>query len=233
VGAWRGRCRPCKEFTLGGAVEDVSGGVDELGGARPRILSEILASRSHEHFTKQAMKLLLSACSIFLGIVFVGLAGMLGALLVPNCYPRAPEAGSAGSVRCYQPHFWLCIGFALIATGLFQGFRKLRDGRKSNGESKTQKTADDQNDGEEWKFVGGSLKHTYECGVTAGMKVRLKHDLPLTTDNGSTGEVIQSGSIWTILPGYADDPGTVWLIDPRGKEHVWDEESFHESFAIV
>jgi hypothetical protein len=34
---------------------------------------------------------------------------------------------------------------------------------------------------------------------------------------------IPAGSIWLVLPGLPNEPDVVWLQEPSGDAHTWDE----------
>jgi hypothetical protein len=52
----------------------------------------------------------------------------------------------------------------------------------------------------------------------------LKHDLPLLDHEGKhTGGTIPAGSIWLVLAGLPQEPDVIWLQEPSGDSHTWDE----------
>jgi hypothetical protein len=64
----------------------------------------------------------------------------------------------------------------------------------------------------------------YRCGVRAGDRLRLKRDFPLLDHQGKhTRGTIPAGSIWLVLAGLPREPGVVWLQEPSGEFHTWDE----------
>jgi hypothetical protein len=75
-----------------------------------------------------------------------------------------------------------------------------------------------------------SREHTlraYACGVRAGDRLRLKRDLAILDHEGRpSGQVIPAGSIWRVLPGNPEQPDVVWLQEPGGNPHTWDEDLF-------
>ncbi len=84
----------------------------------------------------------------------------------------------------------------------------------------------------DWEFVdaGGDLTH-YNCGLSAGDKITLLEDLAMRTNGKLNGKVVVAGEIWVVLPGNRRDPGIVWLRDPTGSRHTWDDESILERFC--
>lgn len=64
----------------------------------------------------------------------------------------------------------------------------------------------------------------YRCGLRAGDQLRLKDDLPVTDANGALQRTIPAGSLWTVLTGAVEDPGCLWLEEPGGKPHAWDDD---------
>ena len=65
---------------------------------------------------------------------------------------------------------------------------------------------------------------TYGCGLSAGDRLRLRRDLPIRDHKGRpTGVVHRAGEIWTVLTGDPLEPGIVWLRQPDGERHTWDE----------
>ena len=83
----------------------------------------------------------------------------------------------------------------------------------------------------EWKFVSTYDLDQYPCGVKAGSIVKLKERLDITDWQGNMlGEVFERGSEWTVLNGVSHQPTTVWLRDPSGQEHTWDDATFWASF---
>jgi hypothetical protein len=87
----------------------------------------------------------------------------------------------------------------------------------------------------DWKYVDRYDVLEYRCGLRAGDQVRLRRDLEVKDWQGnSTGEVHIAGTIWKVLPGASDDPGVVFLIQPDGQRHAWDDDlSIYEWFERV
>ena len=66
---------------------------------------------------------------------------------------------------------------------------------------------------------------TYECGLKAGESVKLKDALPVEDANGQVVREIPKGAVWTVLSGSSQDPGCLWLAEPGGEAHSWDDDS--------
>ena len=78
---------------------------------------------------------------------------------------------------------------------------------------------------DKWQLVTEFTLHQYACGVEAGQQVRLirSFDIKDHRDN-RTGRRHFAGEIWTVLRGSeADDPPVVWLRQPDGEMHTWDD----------
>ena len=73
----------------------------------------------------------------------------------------------------------------------------------------------------------------YPCGVRAGDHLRLKQDLPLLDDDGNhTRGNIPAGSVWLVVAGLPHEPDVVWLQEPSGNSHIWDETVL-EDFELL
>ena len=73
----------------------------------------------------------------------------------------------------------------------------------------------------------------YPCGVRAGDRLALKKNLELQDHAGNPrGEVIPAGSIWIVLAGLPAEPNVVWLQEPSGLSHTWDEDVL-DDFSLV
>lgn len=89
-------------------------------------------------------------------------------------------------------------------------------------------------DSEKFRYHDTYDVGTYHCGLKAGQLLRLRADLPLVDHLGNVTNVIKAGSTWTVLPGCSTDPGVVWLQEPSGERHTWDDDaSIFEKFEIV
>lgn len=75
-----------------------------------------------------------------------------------------------------------------------------------------------------WKLVSEFPVTTYRCGARAGEPVRLRHELAIRDHNGKlTGKVYPVGEIWTVVRGAAEEPQVLWLRQPDGAQHTWDD----------
>ena len=73
----------------------------------------------------------------------------------------------------------------------------------------------------------------YLCGVRVGERVRLIEGFVLRDERGKpTSEVHAPGEIWTVLPPTPDMPWRVWLREPDGDAHAWQDskKKFWSSF---
>lgn len=75
----------------------------------------------------------------------------------------------------------------------------------------------------------------YKCGLKAGDRVRLRHDIIVRDHRGEpTGVVHPKGEIWTVLTGAEEEPVVVWFRQADGERHTWDDdESIFETFEIA
>lgn len=87
----------------------------------------------------------------------------------------------------------------------------------------------------EWRFVSEYPIERYKCGLNAGDRVRLRHDIVVTNHKGKpTGKVYPKGEIWNVLTGAKEEPVVVWFRQADGDRHTWDDdESIFETFEIV
>ena len=91
--------------------------------------------------------------------------------------------------------------------------KKSRGGEKKRTEKKAK-----------WKLVMSFDVETYQCGAKAGDWVRLRKDLVCRyMDGRPTGKVHRAGEVWRVLPGSTEDPGVVFLLQPDGMKHTWDD----------
>lgn len=87
------------------------------------------------------------------------------------------------------------------------------------------------NDGEIEKITVDTFDvTTYDCGLKAGDKLKLKMPIPLEDDRGRVVRTIPKDSVWTVLSGSSQDPGCMWLEEPSGDAHSWDDDK--EIFKI-
>ena|SRR2546428_360271 len=72
-----------------------------------------------------------------------------------------------------------------------------------------------------WKFVSQFPISEYRCGLRAGQRVRLKHDITVLDNKGQpTGKVEREGEIWSLLRGSKEPPVVVWLRQTDGAPHT-------------
>jgi len=87
--------------------------------------------------------------------------------------------------------------------------------------------------GDDYRPGQGRSLMVYPCGVQAGDRLRLKHDLHSVDHRDQrTGEVFPAGSLWTVVPGVESEPNVVWLHQPDQLPHTWDE-SVLDAFDLV
>src|SRR5207247_9799454 len=73
-----------------------------------------------------------------------------------------------------------------------------------------------------WKFVSEFPISEYRCGLRAGQRVRLKHDITVLDHKGQpTGKVHREGEIGSLLRGSKEPPVVVWLRQTDGAPHTW------------
>ncbi len=85
------------------------------------------------------------------------------------------------------------------------------------------------------QYSGGAPRGlmTYPCGVRAGDRLRAKHDVVVVDHRGQpTGERFEGGSLWTVVSGVESEPTIVWLHQPDGMPHTWDETVLND-FEVV
>lgn len=74
----------------------------------------------------------------------------------------------------------------------------------------------------------------YRCGLWAGDLVRLTKDLPIVDHDGRPTGVHRQGEIWGVVSGSHQDPDVLWLQQPNGDWHTWDDdESVWDQFERV
>ena len=74
-----------------------------------------------------------------------------------------------------------------------------------------------------WKLVTEYPITEYQCGIRAGERVRLRQELVVRDYRGKPTGVHHAGEIWTVLSGSAEPPVVVWLRQPDGERHTWDD----------
>ena len=89
---------------------------------------------------------------------------------------------------------------------------------------------------EEWKLVLNDDydMEEYPSGLRAGDRLRLREDLPIKTHDGSIcGTVKRTDGTWTVLIGLSQDPNLLWLREPSGSVHTWEDDIVFETFEKV
>ncbi len=86
----------------------------------------------------------------------------------------------------------------------------------------------------EWKLVTEYVLRDYPCGLSAGDMLRLRKDIVVNDHRQKpTGVVYVAGGLWTVLTGTQQEPGVVWLRQPDGDRHTWDDSDIFEWFEKV
>ena len=87
----------------------------------------------------------------------------------------------------------------------------------------------------QFKLVTEYPIRTYRCGLQVGERLKLKKDIIMRDHTGKpTGEVLHAGEVWIVLSGAAESPTVVWLRQPDGERHTWDDElSIFEAFERI
>lgn len=85
----------------------------------------------------------------------------------------------------------------------------------------------------EYRIVTNYTLDVYPCGAKVGGRVMLKYDLVVRDFNGEIVSTYESGEVWEVLKGMADEPDTIWLLKPNGKRHTWDGLEFWDSFEVA
>ena len=77
----------------------------------------------------------------------------------------------------------------------------------------------------DWKLVTEFPVVEYQCGARAGDSLRLRKDIVVRNHLGNpTGQVHRADEIWQVLRGTESPPTVVWLRQPDGKSHTWDDD---------
>jgi len=87
----------------------------------------------------------------------------------------------------------------------------------------------------QWKLVTDFPISAYRCGARAGDQVRLIRELVIRDHKRKpTGKIHRAGEVWLVVRGAADEPRVLWLREPDGTPHTWDDDdSFWTWFARV
>jgi len=87
---------------------------------------------------------------------------------------------------------------------------------------------------DDWKIVTEYSLKTYPCGLRAGDRLRLRKELIQRFHDGRpTGKSYACGTIFEVLSGVGDEPDVIWMRQPDGNRHTWDDASIFEWFEIV
>jgi hypothetical protein len=74
----------------------------------------------------------------------------------------------------------------------------------------------------------------YKCGLRAGDRLRLKQRLTIRDHLKKPIETREAGEIWTVLKGAKEQPRVLWLRQPDGQTHTWeDNASVFETFEKI
>jgi hypothetical protein len=77
-----------------------------------------------------------------------------------------------------------------------------------------------------WQLVTADAVTEYKCGARVGERVRLRKDVVVIDHRGKpTGEVHHAGEIWSVTKGSAVPPLDIWLREPNGSAHTWDDDA--------
>jgi isopentenyldiphosphate isomerase len=89
--------------------------------------------------------------------------------------------------------------------------------------------------GNDWRLIGDYPVTNYKCGLKAGNHVRLRADLLVRDHEGKpTGIIHRAGEIWRVLPGAEYGAVVIWLRQPNGERHTWDDNpTVFDAFELV
>ncbi len=63
----------------------------------------------------------------------------------------------------------------------------------------------------------------YPCGLKTGDELELLCRIKIQDHDGSVTGHHEPGEIWTVLSGVVSEPDVIWLRQPDGERHTWDE----------
>lgn len=67
----------------------------------------------------------------------------------------------------------------------------------------------------------------YPCGLKEGDKLELLRRIEVQDHEGNaTDESHEPGEVWIVLSGVVSEPNVIWLCQPDGEQHTWDETIF-------
>jgi len=75
----------------------------------------------------------------------------------------------------------------------------------------------------QFTFVSEYDIDEYGCGLMSGERLRLIRELRVEDHAGQTLAVHAPGEVWVVLRGSSLAPSVVWLRQPNGKPHTWDD----------
>lgn len=85
-----------------------------------------------------------------------------------------------------------------------------------------------------WKFIVRPVIEKYKCGLNAGDRLQLKVDLKVKDNKGRVVCIERKGGIWSVIAGVTGGDRIIWLLQPDGAEHTWDDDdSIFDTFQIV
>lgn len=73
----------------------------------------------------------------------------------------------------------------------------------------------------------------YPCGLKGNEVIRLRCPLPIVDSDGKVVETRPAGEEWTVIGGDTHLADVVWLREPDGSRHTWDNETIFDWFEIV
>lgn len=84
-----------------------------------------------------------------------------------------------------------------------------------------------------FRIVSSYTLAVYPCGIHAGQKSQLKRDLPIRDPTGTIVAIYQAGGVWQVLKGTVDEPDIVWLRQPDGRRHTWDDDELLDWLEVL
>jgi hypothetical protein len=85
-----------------------------------------------------------------------------------------------------------------------------------------------------WRLVTDASVERYKCGLKAGDRLLLLLPINVRRNGKLTGLVHMQGEIWTVLRGSKESPGVIWLKQPDGKLHTWDDNlALFKTFELL
>ena len=85
-----------------------------------------------------------------------------------------------------------------------------------------------------WQLHTTRTSDCYRCGLKPGDRITLIGDLDIIDSEGNRVDIIAADLVWLVIDGSPSDPGIVWLVDPTGSRHTWDDDpAIFDSFRRV